>query len=475
MGAISGKDRKSEREMHHLKRRHRRNHALALLLVVGLVPACSGGDRDGPEAEPPSILLYVVDTLRPDSLGVYGNEVVSTPHFDRLGAEGVVFEEATANSSWTRASMASLFTGLYPTRHRTRTKFDHLPEGIPTLAEILREEGYETAFINANPNVGGFFGFGRGFRDLAQLYERSKSGMVGSNELIATADEITSVATDWISNTRGPFFLAILAVDPHAPYRPPAKYDRYGGDYRGSVRGEFSSMARADLTPADRARVRSLYDAEVSFIDAAFGRLIEYLRDQGRLGETIVILTADHGEEFWEYERRGHGRSLADPVIRVPLILRFPADPRVEGGTRSERPVELVDVLPTLLDLLDLEAPKRMDGASLLRPRPPGDVSFSELSLPGFKLRAVRDRSWKLVADLRTGESQLYSLGPPLAETEPIDITTSPDAAAAQKRLASALGRVLREAEPSTKSPDDSPEPLPPAVEEALRELGYVE
>ena len=475
MGSNSGEAGESKGEMRYSKRGHRRNRVLIRLFAVVLVTACSGEDRDGPQANRTSILLYVVDTLRPDSLGVYGNDAVNTPHFDRLAAEGVLFEEATANTSWTRASMASLFTGLYPTRHRTRTKFDHLPEEIPTLAEILRNEGYETAFINANPNVGGFFGFDRGFQDLKQLYARSTPGMVDSSELIATCEEITSEAIDWISGTRGPFFLTILSVDPHAPYRPPASYDRYGGDYRGPVQGEFSSMARPDLTPADRLRVRSLYDAEVSFNDAAFGRLIEYLREQGRLDETIVILTADHGEEFWEYGRRGHGRSLAEPVIHVPLILRFPSDPRVERGMRSKRPVELVDVLPTLLDLLGLGTPAQLDGASLLGPGSPEDVSFSELSLPGFKLRAVRDRSWKLVADLRTGDSELYSLGPPLAEADAIDIVGSPVAAAAQKRLAAALDRILREAEESRSDPRDSPEPLPPAVEEALRELGYIE
>jgi arylsulfatase A-like enzyme len=347
---------------------------------------------------------------------------------------------------------------------------DALPGSLTTLGDRLRARGYATAFITANPNVGSVFGFQRGFDEIQELYRRRTQGYVGPTELIAGSDEITDRAIEWLDGARRPFYLAILSVDPHGPYTPPERFDRYGGDYKGPVDGGLRGL-RGSLDAADRQRVRSLYDGEVSFNDESFGRLIDHLRETGELDDTLVVFTADHGEEFWEYGRLGHGRSLADPVLRIPLILRLPAGHAAPPPPES--PAELVDVLPTVLDVLDLapEQPEDLDGRSLLSPAPGGGSVWASLSLDGERFEALRSERWKLVWNLASDRVDLFDLTRPRPEAQP---------AAEGVESARAL-QVLREellarlsvgaAAPGGEAPGQ----LPPDVEEALRALGYIE
>ena len=173
----------------------------------------------------PNVLLYVVDTLRADALRSYGNEAASTPHFDAFAAQGVLFENAWANASWTRASVATLLTGLYPWRHRAEGRLERLPEAVTTLGEVLRAHGYATALVTSNPNVGNVFGFDQAFDRVIELYRRRDPGIVRGSELITPSDVVTAEALEWLRSAGRPFFLVVLSTDPHAPYHPPQSFD----------------------------------------------------------------------------------------------------------------------------------------------------------------------------------------------------------------------------------------------------------
>ncbi len=358
------------------------------------------------EPGPPNVLLYVVDTLRADSLGCYGNPVVETPGVDRLAREGTLFEDVWAQSSWTRTSVASLLTSLYPAAHGARERFDVLSPGALLLSEILQGAGYRTGFVTSNPNLGSAFGFDQGFGDFVELYGRREPGFVKVAELATRADEVTRRAAAWIDASDEPFFLAVVTIDPHSPYTPPARFDRYADGSKSAATGSGEWLRRRDLGPEDRDRIRSLYDAEVAANDEAFADLIDHLRRMGRLDRTIVVFTSDHGEEFWEHGERGHGLALYEESIRVPLVLRYP--PAVAAGMRVARPVQSVDVAPTILELVGLPAPAVLDGRTLFAPREAD--AFASLRLRGHNHLALREGPWKLIWDLTSDKQQLFDL-----------------------------------------------------------------
>jgi arylsulfatase A-like enzyme len=400
---------------------HRRC-VLVLLMVhlVGGAGACSEADHR------PNVLLYIVDTLRVDAVGAYGKGMHSTPAIDRFVGESVLFENAFANSSWTRASVASILTGRYAHRHGTEGRNDVLSEEVDTLASLLSREGYATGFVNANPNTGSAFGFARGVDEMIELYTRRLKGRVEADELIATAPEVTERALDWIRNVRRPFFAVVLVVDPHAPYSAPQRFNPSAG-YLGPANGEYAWIDRplAELSGADRKYIHDLYDSEVRYVDESFGALISGLRADGTLDRTLTFFTSDHGEEFWEYdERRGHGESLTDPATHVPLLVRFPEDARVEAGTRVAREVELVDIVPTVMDLLAIGRVSAGDGRSLFAaPQETRRPVFASLNLDGIQIEAVRSAPWKLLWDGNQDEYRMYLLRSSRRERRPSAIT----------------------------------------------------
>jgi len=461
---------------HHERttRKGARHSCRALLLAAALAGAIACGESDSVLSNPapaelkprPNVLLYIVDTLRADSLGCYGNDETATPQIDAFASEGVVYENAYANAPWTRASIASILTGLYPTRHLTRDRRDRLPEGLSSLAELLSEAGYTTGFVNTNPNVGSVFGFASGFDTMMELYAREKPGLVRTRELVTPSDEVTRRAIDWIDRANRPWLLVVLTIDPHSPYAPPERFDRYGGDYRGNARGGRGWLERDDLSDADKARIASLYAGEVSFNDDSFGALISHLRDGEQLDRTLVIFTSDHGEEFWEHGTRGHGKTLSEAVSRVPLVLRPPS--ARARTTRVERAVELVDIVPTVLALLDLPAPPGLDGRNLLAAETSSSRPlFAHLEMGGRRLVSVTDPPLKLVWDLEAGTRTLIDLAGAEREIAEGEQETE------RERLWAALEAIMmRSAVDRAERVEGE---LPADVQDALRALGYVE
>ncbi|MGH0032853.1 MAG: sulfatase family protein [Myxococcota bacterium] len=441
-----------------------------ILLAVPLV-SC-GPAADPPPSDPPrhNVLLFVIDTLRADALGAYGNPTVETPRIDAFAAEGVLFERAYAPTSWTRASVASILTGQHPDTHGLNQRDEALPQEVETLAERLSDAGYATAAIVANPNVGSAYGFDQGWDEYVELYQRRAKGRVASGELVADAGRVTRRALRWLDGARSPFFLFVLAIDPHWPYTPPPRFDRYGRDYSGPVRDGAGGALAPDLDAADRERIRAYYHGEVSYGDHWFGRLVDGLERRGLADETVVVLTSDHGEEFWEHGQRFHNKALFEESIRVPLILRHPGS--LPAGRRVRAPVELVDLVPTLLSLVGLPVPGHVDGRSLdLAAASSRRAIFSTLEFEKWNKRALTIWPWRLHHDADTQRSALFHL-----EEDPGELHDR--LRDEPQRGADMLEDLSRRTTGATNRPRPARVPdeaLTEESREALRALGYIE
>jgi len=354
--------------------------------LLALLLACFVG-CGGEERAPPSVLLIYVDTLRADHLQSYGYERETAPFFDRMAREGVRFERAYAPSPWTYPSTASLMTGLYPAAHgairtgKVRKRFqDMVPNKLApefsTFAEVLEATGVRTALFAANAylNFDVQQGFGTYEFTAAKATQQSDSAIRWLQEL--GVDER--------------FVLMVHYIDVHAPNAPPDEYVQqfHQGEremnegeirYFGRMQSQFGDGAPEALPGFEifRRNRLVLYDAAIRYVDDEVARIWDTLAELGRDEDTLVILTADHGEEFWEHaamekERgeyprdrhgMGHGHSFFEELVRIPLILRHRS---FQGGDVIPVKVSLVDLRSTILDFMEVEDPAPVQGHSLL-------------------------------------------------------------------------------------------------------------
>lgn len=489
--------------------------------------ACSCGT--GP-SEPPAIRHVVflsMDTTRADHLGCYGNPEVQTPALDTLASEGVRFADCTSAAATTLASHTSLMTGTYPHRHgSTRNGFVVNPENV-TLAERLREAGFWCAAILGSSALIEATGFAQGFHHYDDDFDvpMARGGADQMQRLAPTVtravlehiDEV--LARDGAESAR--LFVFAQYFDPHAPYAPPAaEARRYGaklqvGDFddiesavrrqQSRVLGEPLGQHRVMTEGLPTALVRSpartptatgrelakLYAGEVSTMDAAIGSLLIGLASRGILDETLVVVTADHGETFWEHGNAwNHGLWVSQTEVHVPLLMRFPNGRG--SGRLVEEPVSGVDVAPTILDALGIgspadDVPDAARGRSVLDlvdGRPLAAVAlFTEATQPGTnfergelpwrnarKPRAARLGPWKLVDAPYLGITQLFHLERDPQETHDLlsDPMLSEEARAARDELQLAMKRWTSAARPLFSEFDAT-------QSNALRALGYAE
>jgi len=310
----------------------------------------------------PNVIIYLVDALRSDRVGVYGCERPLTPRLDAFAAEGVIYTDTVAQSSWTKAAVASIFTGLWPRAHGVNGPDDRLPESLLTLPEIFQAAGYQTGAVVANAYVGRPFGFARGF-DYFEFIEhhRGRSDVIGDR-------------LEKLFDARGdddrPFFLYVHTIDPHAPYAPPSPYlETFASGVDDPTVGEVETVRGLVLGSVEPSAalgrdLRQLYDAEVAANDASFGRLLDRLGELGELDDTVIVFTSDHGEAFGEHGSWTHGLDLYNEVLSVPLVMRLPSG--AGAGQVVGTPVQHIDLMPTVLDLCGIEAPGVLPGAVLL-------------------------------------------------------------------------------------------------------------
>lgn len=369
--------------------------------VLAGAPPSAPPEEGRPASTRPNILLYVVDTLRADHLGCYGYPRPTSPNVDALAAESLLFEDAIAQASWTTPSTASILTGRDPLGHGALELGQGLRQDVPTLAELLRANGYRTGGFVTNGNVSGSLGFRRGFDEYVYLPEDRTRPTVH-----VPADELHERVFSWLRAGDGrPFFLYVHATDPHAPYAAPQRLvDRFRpagplpplATLAEPVRALQGDPALA--TPENVAYLTALYDAEIAFLDENLAKLIAELRTLGLYDASVVVLTADHGEELHDHGRFGHGHSLYREQTRIPLLLRLPGG--AQGGQRVTAVARLIDVLPTLLGELGVAVPEGVRGRSLLalaERRDAVDEAFSDTQLGQPRRSAVVSDGWKVI------------------------------------------------------------------------------
>ena len=436
--------------------------------LTATLAACGDGLPEGTSEPPrPNIVLYVVDTVRADRLGVYGYGKQTSPRLDAFATGALVFENAYAQSSWTRPAMASLFTGLLPPAHRTVGRRSVLPEDATTMAEILAANGYEGMGLVRNPNVGRAFGFAQGFtRFRSEDRDRDETML-----------ERVRLWLDERQDAGAPFFLYLHAIDPHGPYDPAPEFEQMfdAGDAPAHYRTVryLLELNGGEVEPDEGTAeaLSRLYDAEVAQNDRAFGELLDELEARG-LGEgTAVIYVSDHGEEFKEHGRWEHGVSLYEEVLRIPLVMRLPG----VSARRIETPAQHVDLLPTLLGHLGIDSPAT-DGRDLLAERRRGDDPpdvYTHLDVDGHRASSVIRGRYKLVQP----QSPSQGTAPMLFDLE-ADPGELDDLAGEQPRIVERMLALLADRDLAGK--------VEPAVEiddaridedlrRRLRALGYVD
>jgi arylsulfatase A-like enzyme len=448
-------------------------------LALGIVSACASE----PTASPPNLLLVVFDTVRADHTAVGGYERDTTPSLRRLAGQGVSFETAYAPISITGPSHATLFSSLEVRQHGLERNAMVLDPQVETLAERLAARGMQTAGVVSSFALEESFGLAQGFAmwddafpiaEAATKLGPQADGRPREKGLDRRADFTTDRALAWLEGGRDParpFFLFVHYMDPHVPYEAPPPWDaRFGDD----------ALARRLPTDTKR-RIYAGYDAEIAFADAQLGRLVEKLDALGLGAETIVVVTSDHGEGLGDHGVWTHAVSVYEEQVRVPLVVRWTG--RIAPGRAVREPVGLVDVVPTLLELMGLPAESGLAGrsfAAALRGDAPLDAErpvflyrrhyeppeTAEVRVLGAQ-DGVRVGRWKWVEGDRDGTRLLFDLERDPAETR--------NQAALEPARAAELSALLARWREGHGAKLATSRPLREEEVEKLRALGYVQ
>jgi arylsulfatase A-like enzyme len=344
--------------------------ALTAVIVPGVTRAIASSLH---KSAGPNVLLITIDTLRADHLSAYGYRRPTSPNLDELAARGLLFENAIAPAPRTTQSIASMMTSLYPQTHGIRTLWGSLPRARATLAERFRNAGYLTAGFWTTTFLDEKRGLKQGFSDYENTsIESDRAELVTDRAILWLADKVGARPDRGKKDRRRPFFLWLHYRDPHMPYSPPPEErlftDRaYNGEFRDAVLFfptkelmVYNHLGLIDST--DVAHAVGLYDGEIRYCDRQIGRLFKDLGDRGLTDNTIVLLTADHGEGLSEHGYYfDHGDLLYDSSVRVPLIVAGPEIP--QGRVREQ--VSLLDVAPAIARLAGIPWTGEMEGSDL--------------------------------------------------------------------------------------------------------------
>jgi arylsulfatase A-like enzyme len=484
----------------------------ALLLLAGA--GCSPR-----AAERPNVVLITIDTLRSDRLSAYGYSEIDTEAIAELARQGIVFEQAYTDTTWTLPAVSSLLTGKYPNRHHVRTWSDRLEDDQETLAEILGRNGYHTAAIVGSYPLDHRFGLDQGFAlyddemttSLVRgnrgkepeewLFDRSRGGRAvylmarERSSGYRPDDQVADRAIAWLQdNPDTPFFLWLHFFGPHEKQkRPTLPRDTRGLDLEESI-----------SKPQWTAERVAAYDPDVENMARHVGRVLDALRRDCRWNDTAVLFHSDHGQSLNDHGLFGHGFDLFEPTARIPLIVRLPGDRR--AGERVSRAVRNLDLFSTILALAGLEVEEDLPSVNLLS-EPAGDapvylesylttkLTTREITLDGDTirvgrvLRGVRLGSWKLVKwdwVVTDPERHLAPVSPQLPDAEPsfglYDLAADPEEQenvadrqpAKLAELKALLADHARDETPRHPPPWISEEELDEAAKERLRSIGYL-
>jgi len=465
-------------------------------------PSVDYGSLPGrePRSDGPRVVWITIDTLRADHLGCYGYERPTSPTLDAIAEDGTLFLDPSAPAAWTKPSTGTILTGLYPSRHGAlyHGSILQLPEGERTLAEAFQDSGYVTAGFVSNPNIKRVFEFDRGFDEffdspvedtvtLASIrgshfgqilmrLMRHQFNWKYENDVRQMNRHILA----WLEENREePFFLYLHYIDPHIPYSPPSPYlEDFQQDHGFVVLNERKELVGRDL-----------YDGEIRYLDDGIADLVAKLEELGMWDDTIVVVTSDHGEEFFEHGVLGHGFSLYQPVVGVPVFVRGPG---VAKGRRVSDPVQVLDLPATVLDLAGTGITRLGDGFSFAAAARDGEQDeLRPIYLENefgtgahddraFVFKGVRSGPWKLVVTEENayfppqayGKMALYNLHDD--PEEKVNLFEDERYGDVIARLFEGLQEHSKHLE-ETGFRDAAPAELDPALEAQLRHLGYMD
>jgi choline-sulfatase len=441
------------------------------VLVLLLLAGCAAPAGSSPHP-PKGILVLLVDCLRADHLAVGGSTLGATPHLDRLASQAVIFDRASAVASWTRPSVPSIWTGLYPSEHGLTDLIEGgkgvrggvLSEEAVTVSEAMQAAGYRTALIGNQFQLSPRFGMAQGF-DLYQNNVKSAHGM--RENLLSWLDEAP----------QHPFFAYLHYLEIHWPYwQKPSTRGRFGSDRIASRLDGNLDEVRAGvgagtlvLDEADRREIAARYAEALAALDNEIGRLLGDLEARGVLDETLVVVLADHGEELGERGGIEHGHSLHEELLHVPYVWRLPRSWRGAGLRHETAMVETRTLAPTLMALVGQPIPPAVSAPSLLpwlAGPPPAEPPSRILAAESNGMFSVRDERYKLVARPAGKSFELYDLAADPGER--VDVAAQhPDEVEALRSAFRAWRATLRPlATTSTQ--------LDAETEQGLRSLGYI-
>ncbi|MHC4396868.1 MAG: sulfatase [Planctomycetota bacterium] len=321
----------------------------------------------------PNVILITISSLRADHVSSLGYDRQTTPNFDRFAKDNIIFTNAFATSSWQMPSIGSIFTSLYPTEHGATHINNKLGQEVRTLAEILKENSFYTAGFSCNPRLSGDYGFDQGF----DFYDDYSASMMLSSMSFGqedsfdinkrrTNDLVNDAVVRWLqNNTHSSFFLFVHYYDNHWDYLPPTPYNAiFDPDYQGDIDG--TEIAREPLysnRPSDKnvEHIIALYDGQIRQTDQDLGELLDFLKEQGRFIDSVIIVMGDHGEQFYEHGHTSH-HGIFDELIHVPLAVSVP-DVNTPGTVEAF--ASGVDIIPTILDYTKISELSEGKGKSL--------------------------------------------------------------------------------------------------------------
>jgi len=405
---------------------------LAFASVSSLMP----GSPSAAPAKARNVLLVSIDSLRADRLGCHGNPRAVSPTLDRLAAEGVRFERAMSPTSWTLPAHVTLLSGQSQRTHQVITTADRISSRTELLAEVFSRQGYETVGFYSGPFLHPAYGFDRGMGAYASCLSESTTGLQGKAAWKSSHRDRTNACVEeafaaWVGRRSGrPFFAFVHLWDVHFDYIPPEPYaSMFDPTYEGPLDGRdiAGHGFPLDAAPRDLAHLLALYDGELRYTDATIERLLAALQSKKLLGETLVVVTSDHGEEFLEHGGKTHQRTLWDEVLHVPLIFWSPG--HLPEGQRVSEAVSLADVAPTIAELAGFEGPSRAEGRSLVTlirgaggTAAPVFAALYAAGVPRLKLVSLRAGDTKLIHDPRSGSWMEFDLARDPGEREPLEV-----------------------------------------------------
>jgi choline-sulfatase len=435
-----------------------------------------------PTAAAKSVVLVLIDTQRADHLRAYDKDTrVLTPTLDRMALSGAVFEAVQATENWTKPSVASVLTGLYPASHGVKNSDARLSDKALLLSEVFKQAGFATSTFIANGFISDKFGFDQGWDHYANFIREKRN---------SNAEHVFRDAASWAeAHKKQRFFMYIQTIDPHVPYDPPPEFlklydsERYTGPIRPRSTGEQLEKAKEQppkllFDERDRHYLEALYDGEVSFHDRELGVFIERLKKLGLYDDLMIVVTADHGEEFFDHGSWGHGHTVYQELLHAPLMVRFPGG--VPAGARVADTASTIDIAPTVLSAAGIAIPDVMEGVDRMpqllgAPAPALSAAFSDFL---DDRRVIRAGRWKLI--LRGLTPTLFDLQADPHELHELDLGAHPIALRYCRIL---LGQFLGtrdrgdwlSAEPQGKSVELTGEAadLDDATKAGLKALGY--